>query len=85
MEPLWRNGAKSEGIILLEGMTITGLMEAGLRVRCSFIQTAPCADYLGVDGNKARVPVEEVSTFFLFEGYFFWESCIFGASDNLLY
>jgi hypothetical protein len=29
--------------------------------------------------------VEEVSTFFLFEGYFFWESCIFGASDNLLY
>ncbi|KAL3572535.1 hypothetical protein D5086_026439 [Populus alba] len=54
-----RNGAKSEGIILLEEMTVTGLMEVGLRVRCSFIQTAPCADYLGVGGNKARVLVEE--------------------------
>ncbi|XP_011033766.1 PREDICTED: histone-lysine N-methyltransferase, H3 lysine-9 specific SUVH4 isoform X2 [Populus euphratica] len=40
-------------------MTITGLMEAGFRVRCSFIQTDPSADYLGVDRNKARVPVEE--------------------------
>jgi len=52
-------------------MTITGLMEAGLRVRCSFIQTAPCADYLGVDGNKARVPVEEVSSFSFLKDNFF--------------
>lgn len=66
-------------------MTVTGLMEAGLRVRCSFIQTAPCADYLGVGGNKARVPVEEVSSFSFLKDIFFKNLVFLAASDNLLY
>jgi hypothetical protein len=51
---LWKNGAKDEGIILLEGVAITVFMETGLKVRCSCMQIALCDYYLGFWWEQAK-------------------------------
>jgi hypothetical protein len=83
---LWKNGAKDEGIILLEGVAITVFMETGLKVRCSCMQTALCDDYLGFWWEQAKdYPWKKYP---LCPWWIFcWDSCIFwciGQSSLLI-